>query len=81
MYKCTTVALFCLLSQKTHNVLILLFLTACVNKFVTEVSHTRSDSLIERVGQWLHGIDWHLAMLSCGKHGTFPHVLPCVLHH
>ena len=74
-------ALFIQQEKWQEIVLILLFLTACINEFVTVVCHMRSDSLIEGVGQRLCGVDWHLAMLSCGKHGALPHVLSRVLHH
>lgn len=79
----SSVAVLCLFSKNIDIfVLILLFLIACIKEFVTDLSHKRSDSLIEGIGQRLHGVDWHQAMVSCGKHGAFPHVvLPCVPHH
>lgn len=38
--------------------------------------------LVEGVGQWLHGVDWHLAVVPRGEHSALPNVvLPRIPHY
>lgn len=41
---------------------------------MNNILETLRDSLIEGVRQRLHGVDWHLAVVSCGELSSLPHV-------